>query len=209
MSSAGAVRTSTGKLTRSGERSTIAFTSRSAPTAASRGSAYSISTKRTRRGDGEDLVRECPCTCGRTARGWRSWRSPGWPRGRPGRANRPAWKTPLDSSSSSIQPLTVRAGRRGRRCGCCAWCCSCRCAGTSRTRSARSPRRAVEFGRHPVEGHRLLAGRQQEDRLHGEGDRGDDAERAEPDPGRREDVRILLLGAGQHRAVRRDQLQCP
>lgn len=55
MSSAGAVRTSTGKLTRSGERSTIARSSRSAGTRASRGTAYSISTKRTRRGEVKTL----------------------------------------------------------------------------------------------------------------------------------------------------------
>ncbi|CAM5706411.1 hypothetical protein SANTM175S_05277 [Streptomyces antimycoticus] len=55
MSSAGAVRTSTGKLTRSPDRSTVALSSRSTVTAASRGTAYSISRKRTRRGEVKTL----------------------------------------------------------------------------------------------------------------------------------------------------------
>ncbi len=55
MSSAGAVRTSTGKLIRSRDRSTMAFSSRRVSATASRGTAYSISRKRTRRGDVKTL----------------------------------------------------------------------------------------------------------------------------------------------------------
>lgn len=68
----------------------------------------------------------------------------------------------------------------------------------------------VELGQHPVQGHRLLAGREQEDRLDREGDRGDDAEGAETDPGRGEDRALLggpLRRAGEHRTVGGDQLQ--
>ncbi len=55
MSSAGAVRTSTGKPIRRRERSIMVFSSRSVATRAARGTAYSISTKRTRRGEVKTL----------------------------------------------------------------------------------------------------------------------------------------------------------
>lgn len=112
MSSAGAVRTSTGKLIRSGERSTIAFTSRSASTAASRGSAYSISTKRTRRGLVKTLYGMSVYVRADRAR-LESLAIEGMVAGTARPSEQATWKIPLERSSSSTQPLTFPGGAAG------------------------------------------------------------------------------------------------
>lgn len=112
MSSAGAVRTSTGKLTLKSERSTRALSSPSAATAAARGSAYSISTNRTRRGEVNTLYEMSVYVRADSAR-LEILAMPGMAAGTARPTAQTSWKTPLDSSSSSTQPLTFPGGAAG------------------------------------------------------------------------------------------------
>ncbi|CAM5421243.1 hypothetical protein SBADM41S_05604 [Streptomyces badius] len=112
MSSAGAVRTSTGKLIFSGDRSTMAFSSRSTVTASSRGTAYSISTNRTRRGLVNTLNGMSVYVRAERAR-LESLAIEGIVAGTARPSEQATWNTPLDSSSSSIQLLIRPGGAAG------------------------------------------------------------------------------------------------
>ncbi len=112
MSSAGAVRTSTGKLIRRRERSTIAFSSRSAATAASRGSAYSISRNRTRRGVVKTLYGMSVYVRAESAR-LEILATGGMVAGTARPSAQTALKRALERNSSSIQALSGEGGAAG------------------------------------------------------------------------------------------------
>ena len=114
MSSAGATRTSTGKLIRRSERSTSAFSSRSAVgRRLPRHRVLHLHEAHPARA-GEDLVGDVGVGPGSDRRGWRSWRCPGR---RPGSRRRPSGRRPRRRCWTGTRrraSLRNRGQRRGR-----------------------------------------------------------------------------------------------
>ena len=190
MSSAGAYRTSTGKLT-AAPRST-APSVRGAPSPAARGRRTPSPGSGPGVG-GEDVERNID-----VVRADRARVETGEPGNSGGDADRATVHAPRRCRWTAVRRRSSRdsqrSSRRGEVGGRCAWRAG-RCAGTSRTRSARCPRRD---GRTPSSPGRSgigsLARCEQELPLDPEGHRGDHAERAEADPGGREQLGVLGRG---------------
>jgi hypothetical protein len=67
--------------------------------------------------------------------------------------------------------------------------------------------KVIESAEYLGQRQRHLLGAEEEGRHALQGNRGDDAERADGDPGRGEHVRVLLRRTAEHRTVRGDELE--